>query len=88
MGLSDSVDANSAIHPAAPELLHIFLQVDRESGSDEVHEQSLRGVRKAQIKLATFYLSTGATDHRSACIRRDEVQALLGAHPEGGVDGR
>lgn len=42
--------------PAAPELLHIFLQVDRESDTDAVHELSLRGVRKAQVKLATFYL--------------------------------
>ena len=37
------------------ELLEIFLQVDRESDS-EVQETSLRGVRKAQVKLATFYL--------------------------------
>jgi len=41
--------------PSARELLRIFLQVDRESES-EVQELSLRGVRKAQVKLATFYL--------------------------------
>lgn len=44
--------------PAARELLRIFLQVDRESES-EVQETSLRGVRKAQVKLATFYLLKG-----------------------------
>ncbi len=41
--------------PSARELLRIFLEVDRESES-EVQELSLRGVRKAQVKLATFYL--------------------------------
>jgi hypothetical protein len=44
--------------PAAPELLRIFLQVDKES-EGEVQEQSLRGVRKAQVKLATHYLVSG-----------------------------
>lgn len=44
--------------PAAKELLRIFLQVDRESESEE-QESSLRGVRKAQVKLATFYLLKG-----------------------------
>jgi hypothetical protein len=44
--------------PAARELLRIFLQVDRESEGD-VQETSLRGVRKAQVKLATFYLLKG-----------------------------
>ena len=44
--------------PAAPELLRIFLQVDKESES-AVQEVSLRGVRKAQVKLATYYLLKG-----------------------------
>ncbi|MAQ14897.1 MAG: hypothetical protein CMN30_08890 [Sandaracinus sp.] len=47
--------------PAARELLRIFLQVDKESES-EVQEISLRGVRKAQVKLATYYLRHGAED--------------------------
>jgi hypothetical protein len=37
------------------DLLHILLRVDKES-EGAVQEQSLRGVRKAQIKLATFFL--------------------------------
>ena len=47
--------------PAARELLRIFLQVDKESES-EIQEVSLRGVRKAQVKLATYYLKHGAED--------------------------
>lgn len=44
--------------PAAQELLKIFLQVDKESES-AAQENSLRGVRKAQVKLATYYLVRG-----------------------------
>jgi len=45
--------------PVAEELLLIFLTVDRE-GENDVQETSLRGVRKAQVKLATHYLRRGA----------------------------
>jgi hypothetical protein len=44
--------------PLMDELLDIFLRVDKE-GSGEAHEASLRGVRKAQVKLATYYLLHG-----------------------------
>ncbi|MBX3249251.1 MAG: DUF2254 domain-containing protein [Myxococcales bacterium] len=44
--------------PAQRELLRIFLEVDKESESD-IQEVSLRGVRKAQVKLATYYLVRG-----------------------------
>jgi hypothetical protein len=44
--------------PAAKELLRIFLEVDKESES-EVQEVALRGVRKAQVKLATYYIMAG-----------------------------
>lgn len=44
--------------PAARQLLRIFLQVDKES-EGEIQELSLRGVRKAQVKLATYYLVRG-----------------------------
>jgi hypothetical protein len=37
------------------DLLKIFLELDKESETKE-QERSLRGVRKAQVKLATFYL--------------------------------
>ncbi|HJK92060.1 MAG TPA: DUF2254 family protein [Polyangiaceae bacterium LLY-WYZ-15_(1-7)] len=54
---------------AIRELLRIFLQVDKESES-EVQEVSLRGVRKAQCKLATYYLAHGDLD-RAQDIFRD-----------------
>jgi hypothetical protein len=42
-------------------LLEIFLEVDREPDEEEhAQEDSLRGVRKAQIKLATYYLTRNA----------------------------
>jgi hypothetical protein len=44
--------------PQRPELLKIFLQVDKE-GEGAKKEAALRGVRKAQVKLATYYLLRG-----------------------------
>ena len=41
------------------ELLGVFLEVDKEPETPS-EEQTLRGVRKAQVKLATFYLAHGA----------------------------
>ena len=42
-------------------LLGIFLEVDKEPET-RAEEQTLRGVRKAQVKLATFYLARGAVE--------------------------
>jgi len=42
--------------PAADLLLRVFLQVDKRG---EGQDETLRGVRKAQIRLATFFLSRG-----------------------------
>ncbi|HEY2389449.1 MAG TPA: DUF2254 family protein [Candidatus Binatia bacterium] len=44
--------------PEAGALLDLFLQVDREAHSSE-QEDRLRGVRRAQIQLATFFLERG-----------------------------
>ncbi len=44
--------------PERTELLKIFLQVDKE-GDGGTREASLKGVRKAQVKLATWYLLHG-----------------------------
>jgi hypothetical protein len=44
------------------ELLDIFLEVDKEAEEGHELEASLRGVRKAQVKLATYYLTHGAED--------------------------
>jgi len=62
--------------PSARELLRIFLQVDRESES-EVQETSLRGVRKAQVKLATFYLLKGEEP-----LAREVFDDMAGEQPQ------
>lgn len=53
------------VHDALPEvertLLGIFLEVDQ-AADDAAQEANLRGVRKAQVKLATFYLVRGRED--------------------------
>jgi len=46
--------------PCRDELLAIFLDVDKEAEEGHELEASLRGVRKAQVKLATFYLTSDA----------------------------
>jgi len=42
------------------ELLKILLEVDPTTSEGDVQETSLRGVRKAQLKLATYYLESGS----------------------------
>ena len=44
--------------PAVDPLLGVFLEVDRESDSPE-QEMRVRGVRRAQVQLATFFLARG-----------------------------
>jgi Predicted membrane protein (DUF2254) len=62
-------------------LLRVFLEVDKETDADQ-QEQSLRGVRKAQVKLATYYLYKGETDlaqliHRDMRDeRRDRLRSI------------
>lgn len=62
--------------PAARELLRIFLQVDRESET-EIQELSLRGVRKAQVKLATYYLVKGEQE-----LAREVFRDMAAERPE------
>lgn len=66
----DLCSLNEAAHarrsPLADELLDVFLRVDEES-HDEAH---LRGVRKAQVKLAAYYLDRG-DEPRARRIFRD-----------------
>jgi hypothetical protein len=57
-------------------MLRIFLEVDRESESDE-QEVTLRGVRKAQVKLATHYLLHGAPG-----LARAIYEDMAGEKPE------
>ena len=44
-------------------LLGVFLDVDREPEGDRTQEASLRGVRKAQVRLATCYLRASDEPH-------------------------
>jgi hypothetical protein len=48
--------------PAHDDMLGIFLEVDKEAESS-ADEKALRGVRKAQVKLATYYLVHDAKPH-------------------------
>jgi hypothetical protein len=48
--------------PGKDAILAVFLEVDKEAEEGHEHEASLRGVRKAQVKLATYYLVKGASD--------------------------
>ena len=44
-------------------LLGVFLELDREPEGDRTQEASLRGVRKAQVRLATCYLAANDEPH-------------------------
>ncbi|MCB9737534.1 MAG: DUF2254 domain-containing protein [Deltaproteobacteria bacterium] len=49
--------------PCHDPTLEVLLDIDREPfRSDDHQEASLRGVRKAQVRLATYYLNVGATE--------------------------
>ena len=51
--------AHARREPNHDALLELFLELDREPEGGRSQEASLRGVRKAQIKLATWYLMSG-----------------------------
>jgi hypothetical protein len=53
------------VAPSHERLLSIFLEIDKEAETT-AEEKALRGVRKAQAKLATFYLLRGETAHARA----------------------
>src|SRR5207253_8431861 len=50
--------ASEAAAPAHDRLLALFLEIDKEAETT-AQERALRGVRKAQAKLATYYLVRG-----------------------------
>jgi hypothetical protein len=58
------------------ELLSVFLDVDREPEGNRTQEASLRGVRKAQIRLATWYLAAGDT------ARADRIAKDMAGEPK------
>jgi hypothetical protein len=65
-------------------LLGIFLEIDKEAET-HAQEQTLRGVRKAQVKLATFYMSKGAVtyaDRISADMRGEKPERMASIRAE------
>lgn len=66
--------------PERLQLLRIFLEVDKE-GEGATREASLKGVRKAQVKLATYYLLQGDPDSAREVFRdmRHELPGRLAA---------
>jgi hypothetical protein len=54
--------------PCHDQLLRTFLEVDKEAET-KVQERTLRGVRKAQAKLASYYLLNGAEMHARTIFR-------------------
>ncbi len=57
--------ASDGVAPSHDRLLSIFLEIDKEAETT-AEEKALRGVRKAQAKLATFYLLRGHAAHARA----------------------
>jgi hypothetical protein len=55
--------------PEEEQLLRAFLDLDR-SAHERSQEQALKGVRKAQVKLAAYYLTVGANE-KARRIRDD-----------------
>jgi hypothetical protein len=84
--------ASELSSPSHDRLLAIFLEIDKEAETT-AEEKALRGVRKAQAKLATFYLQRGLTTHARAIYEdmaqesperlrsiRDELLAITSKH--------
>ncbi len=61
--------ANELASPAEPEILAEFLELDRPPFVRD-QEKALLGVRKAQVKLAAFYLASGQ-EARARAIAKD-----------------
>ncbi|MFO0549936.1 MAG: DUF2254 family protein [Polyangiaceae bacterium] len=67
--------------PVEDDLLALFLEIDR-PGPEHAHEVALKGVRKAQVKLASYYLLVGAEDRVTRIYRdmatesRDRLRAI------------
>jgi hypothetical protein len=63
--------------PAESTLLKVFLEIDQPSMEGDTEETGLRGVRKAQIKLATYYIQVRA-ENLARLIHED----MIGERPE------
>ena len=71
-------------HHCHDQLLGHFLEVDKVNEGGE-EEQALRGVRKAQMRLGTFYLANGGADHAdriAADMRGEKPERLASIRAE------
>ncbi len=66
--------AHEVESPEEETMLRIFLDLDMPA-SEREKEQGLKGVRKAQVKLAAYYLAAGARD-KAEMIRDDMANEL------------
>jgi hypothetical protein len=79
----DLCDLNEMAHqksaPCTDDLLGIFLDVDKEAEEGHALEASLRGVRKAQVKLAAYFISCGDMARAKIIFEdmRDELPGRL-----------
>lgn len=74
-------EARARCHDA---LLRTFLEVDKEAETT-AQEQTLRGVRKAQVKLAAYYLARGTPEHARiihADMKDERRERLTSIHNE------
>lgn len=69
--------AHEVRSPAEKQLLHSFLEVDQPATEGEGQETGLRGVRKAQVKLATYYLT-----HDAERMAREIYDDMQNERPE------
>jgi hypothetical protein len=67
--------------PAHDTVLNLLLEVDKEPES-QAQEKSLRGVRKAQAKLASFYLVSQQRDPRGEAYARQIYEDMQDEQPE------
>lgn len=65
--------AHKAGSPVVDALLEIFLRVDKKDGGEaQAQDASLRGVRKAQVKLAAYFLASG-DETRARLVHHDMI---------------
>jgi len=77
-----ALDAGAACHDR---LLGIILEIDHGEPETTADERALRGVRKAQVKLATYYLLRGAEARARAIfedMRHESPERLLSIRDE------
>jgi hypothetical protein len=69
--------AHELASPVEKQLLASFLEVDQPATEGEGQETGLRGVRKAQVKLATYYLT-----HDAERMAREIYEDMKSERPE------